>query len=177
MTNTFKKLIKFITVAAMFVGVGSLGACGPQGDGSIDYVHNGSVKLKLDYKDHDFFEDGIGQVTVLTYIDGDTTHFNNVYGDKSTTLKSRYYGIDTPESTGAVQPFGKKASHFTEEKLRNAAANGTIVVSSPFSTAEDGGKGVYDKPKTDSTGSRYLSLVWINETVKNAPVESLVLLN
>ena len=67
MTNTFKKLIKFITVAAMFVGVGSLGACGPQGDGSIDYVHNGSVKLKLDYKDHDFFEDGIGQVTVLTY--------------------------------------------------------------------------------------------------------------
>lgn len=177
MTNTFKKLIKFITAAVMFVGVGSLGACGPQGDGSIDYVHNGSVKLKLDYKNHDFFEDGIGQVTVLTYIDGDTTHFNNVYGDKSTTLKSRYYGIDTPESTGAVQPFGKKASRFTEEKLRNAAANGTIVVSSPFSTAEDGGKGVYDKPKTDSTGSRYLSLVWINETVKDAPVESLVLLN
>ncbi len=177
MTKTFNKLIKCIVATAMFAGVAALSACGPQGDGSIDYVHNGSVKLKLDYKNHDFFEDGIGQVEVLTYIDGDTTHFKNVYGDTSTTLKARYYGIDTPESTGAVQPFGKKASKYTQSKLEKAAANGTIVVSSPFSTAEDGSAGVYDKPKTDSTGSRYLSLVWINETVKNAPVESLVLLN
>ena len=180
MTNPIKKIIKFIAASGMFVSfAGAITACGGGNDGPtfIDYAHNGSVKLKLDYKNHDFFEDGIGQVTVLTYIDGDTTHFKNVYGDTNTTLKSRYYGIDTPESTGAVQPFGKKASKFTQSKLENAAANGTIVVSSPFSTAADGGPGEYREPETDSTGSRYLSLVWINETVKNAPVESLVLLN
>lgn len=178
MTNPFTKITKFIAAAAMFIGTAAtIASCGPKGPGIIDYAHNGSVKLQLDYKNHDFFQDGIGQVTVLTYIDGDTTHFKNVYGDTSTTLKSRYYGIDTPESTGAVQPYGKKASNFTHEKLANAAEHGTIVVSSPFSTAEDGGRGVYGKPKTDSTGSRYLSLVWINETVKNAPSESLTLLN
>ena len=178
MTNPFTKITKFIAAVAMFVGAAAtIASCGPKGPSIVDYAHNGSVKLKLDYKNHDFFQDGIGQVTVLTYIDGDTTHFKNVYGDTSTTLKSRYYGIDTPESTGAVQPFGKKASNFTHEKLANAAEHGTIVVSSPFSTAADGGAGKYDKPKTDSTGTRYLSLVWINETVKNAPAESLTLLN
>lgn len=143
----------------------------------VDYAHNGSVQLLLDYKNHDFFQDGIGEVTVNTYIDGDTTHFRNIYGDTETNLKARYYGIDTPESTGAVQPFGKQASNFTHARLENAAANGTIVISSPFSTADDGSAGKYDKPETDSTGGRYLSLIWINETVKHAPVETLVPLN
>ena len=177
MTSPFKKIIKSVIAISLFVaGLASISACN-KGSSMVDYAHNGSVKLKLDYKNHDFFEDGIGQVNVLTYIDGDTTHFTNVYGNTSMTLKARYYGIDTPESTGAVQPFGKKASKFTQSKLEKAAANGTIVVSSPFSTSEDGGPGIYSKPETDSTGSRFLSLVWINETVKNAPVESLVLLN
>jgi len=177
MTNPIKKLIKSTLAISLFVaGLASISACN-NGNNMIDYTHDGSVKLTLDYHEHDFFEDGIGQVNVLTYIDGDTTHFTNVYGDTSTTLKARYYGIDTPESTGAVQPFGKKASKFTQQKLENAAANGTIVVSSPFSTSENGGPGDYRKPETDSTGSRFLSLVWINETVKNAPSESLVLLN
>ena len=170
------KIITSVAATLLFVGgVVSISSCGKPS--FVDYTHNGAVKLKLDYKNHNFFDDGIGQVTVFSYIDGDTTHFKCTYGDTATTLKSRYYGIDTPESTGAIQPYGKQASNFTHEKLANAAENGTIVVSSPFSTSEDGSAGRYGKPETDSTGSRYLSLIWINETVKNAPVESLVLLN
>lgn len=176
MTSTGKRITSSLLVAFTFIGgLLSIASCGK--NTFVDYTHNGSVKLSLDYKNHDFFQDGIGQVKVKTYIDGDTTHFVNVYGDTNTALKARYYGIDTPESTGNIQPWGKKASNFTHEKLLNAAENGTIVVSSPFSTDAEGRAGTYGKPETDSTGGRYLSLVWINETVKNAPVESLVLLN
>ena len=171
------KFIAFIISSFMLVGSAvTISSCN-KGPSMVDYAHNGSVKLSLDYADHDFFRDGIGEVTIETYIDGDTTHFRNVYGDSTKLIKSRYYGIDTPESTGAIQPFGKKASAFTKSKLEKAAANGTIVVSSPFSTSEEGGAGVYNIPETDSSGERYLSLVWINENVKHAPVDSLILLN
>ncbi len=131
-----------------------------------DYVKDGSVKLNLDYKNRDFFTDGLEQVTLLTPIDGDTAHFKTSSG---TTLKARFYGIDTPESTGKVQEWGVPASNFTKEKLKAADSNGTIVVSSPQS--------VYAKPDPDSTGSRYVSLVWINEKVKNASLDELYLLN
>ena len=130
-----------------------------------DYVKDGSVKLGLSYAGKDFFEDGVEQVTLLTPIDGDTAHFKT----KTTTLKARFFGIDTPESTGKVQEWGVPASNFTKKKLQEADKNGTIVVSSPQST--------YGKPDPDSTGSRYVSLVWINESVKNASLDQLYLLN
>ena len=178
MTNTIKRLVGGLAAVSMFlVSLIGMASCNKQGSSKIDYTHNGSAKLKLSYEGRNFFTDGIGQVTVKTYIDGDTTHFLNVSGDTSTVLKSRYFGIDTPESTGNIQEYGKQASNFTKEKLSNAAANGTIVVASPFSVSLDGSVGEYRAPEADSTGSRYLSMVWINETQKNAPVESLVLLN
>lgn len=130
-----------------------------------DYVKDGSVKLNLDYTGRDFYEDGLEQVSLLTPIDGDTAHFKT----KTVTLKARFYGIDTPESTGKVQPWGVPASNFTKKKLQEADANGTIVVSSPQSE--------YGKPDPDSTGSRYVSLIWINETKKNASLDELYLLN
>jgi len=131
-----------------------------------DYVKDGSVQLNLDYHGHTFYKDGVEKVTLLTPIDGDTAHFTTADGE---TVKSRFYGIDTPESTGKVQPWGVEASDFTKKKLNNAKANGTIVVSSPNLE--------YGKPNPDSTGSRYVSLIWINETVKDAPVDQLYLLN
>ena len=136
----------------------------------VDYVYDGSVKLELDYKGHDFYTDGIGQFDLKTAIDGDTAHF--IQTDKSMNqevMKARFYGIDTPESTGKVQEWGKPASNFTKEKLKEAAANGTIVVSSAQST--------YGAPEPDSTGSRYVSLVWVNMTKKDANYDELVLLN
>ena len=141
----------------------------------IDYVHDDPrARLNLDYKDatgdsRDFFVDGIGQVELRNTIDGDTAHFDPINSTENTYIKTRFYGIDTPESTGQIQLWGKSASKFTSEKLKNAAANGTIVLSSPSAT--------YAAPQVDSTGGRYLGLVWINETVKNADYKDLVLLN
>ena len=142
-----------------------------QGDASwIDYTTDGSVKLELDYVGKDFYVDGVGQFSLKTAIDGDTAHFTPKVDSTNTgTMKARFFGIDTPESTGKVQEWGKPASNFTKEKLLEADANGTIVVSS----AQDG----YGAPQPDSTGSRYVSLVWVNLTKKNAPKDELVLLN
>lgn len=171
--NLYKKL--FVSVAGLAM-VASLAACGnsPSSGGSnfVDYAHNGSVTLQLDYEGKDFFTDGVGQVTLLRHIDGDTDHFSPVYTTKTgdTTIKSRYYGVDTPESTGRIQPWGLKASKFTKEKIVNANENGTIVVTSTSLTE-------YKVPGHDSTGERYVSLIWINETMKNAPKEELTLLN
>ncbi len=135
----------------------------------VDYAKNSDVKLTLDYVGHEFLEDGIGEVKLETAIDGDTAHFVSATSEDDTLIKARFYGIDTPESTGKIQEYGKAASNYTKEKLLNANENGTIVLSSPFFE--------YREPEADSTGSRYVSLVWINEDVKNAPIEDLYCLN
>lgn len=163
MNRLLKYSLLFISGSLLLTG---LFGCAKK-DETIDYVNNGDVKLKLDYKDHNFLKDGIGQVELKTAIDGDTAHFTLLDGNDF--IKCRFYGIDTPESTGKVEPYGKAASNFTKEKLTNASKNGTIVVSSP--TDE------YQVPEFDSTGTRYLSLIWINEDVKNASYDSLISLN
>ena len=135
----------------------------------IDYAHNGSCKMQLDYKGKDFFVDGVGEFELWMTIDGDTAHFTPIVTTTSSaTVKARFYGVDTPESTGRVQEYGKQASNFTKEKLKNAAANGTIVLA--------GVSSAYGVPTTDANG-RYLSCVWINETKKNASKDELVNLN
>jgi endonuclease YncB( thermonuclease family) len=164
-----KKLLQGIIVASTLLF--SMVACGENSSGSVDYVNDGSVKLALDYKDHDFFKDGVGQVTLRSPIDGDTAHFTPLVkaDGEEDIIKSRFYGIDTPESTGKVQPWGKAASNFTKAKLEEADKNGTIVVSAPVTT--------YTAPSFDSTGTRYVSCIWINLTTKNASFDSLILLN
>ena len=131
-----------------------------------DYVHDGSVQLNLDYADHTFYEHGVEEVSLLMPIDGDTAHFKT---KDEQTIKARFYGVDTPESTGKVQEWGYEASEFTKEKLLLAKANGTIVVSSPSTE--------YGVPSPDSTGSRYVSLIWINTEKRHAPLNELYLLN
>lgn len=105
----------------------------------VDYVS----QLKLDTNS------GTAQLdaTVKSYIDGDTTHF---YVKDSSfdggVLKARYLAIDTPESTGKIEAYGKTASNFTKSKLQSAVAirlESDTAVWSP-----------------DSTGSRYLCWVW-----------------
>lgn len=136
----------------------------------VDYAGNGSVKLELDYVGKDFYVDGVGQFSLKTAIDGDTAHFTPAVDSGHVgTMKARFYGIDTPESTGKVQEWGKPASKYTKQMLEEADLKGTIVVSS----AQDS----YGPPEPDSTGSRYVSLVWINLTKKNAPKDELQLLN
>lgn len=87
------------------------------------------------------------EVTVRTFIDGDTTHFNVPESVMETgVLKARYLAVNTPESTGKIEEYGKKASAFTKEKLMNAES---IIIESDTDTWN-----------ADSTGGRYLVWVW-----------------
>lgn len=91
------------------------------------------------------------EVTVKTFIDGDTTHFfvpESVH--PSGVLKARYLAINTPETTNRVEEYGKKAAAFTREKLENAAA---ILIESDNAAWN-----------CDSTGERYLVWVWYKPT-------------
>ena len=87
-------------------------------------------------------------VTVKNFVDGDTTHFNvpDSLGMPANTLKARYLAVNTPESTGKIEEYGKKASEFTKSKLSSAVS---IVVES-----DD------DSWNLDSTGSRYMVWIW-----------------
>ena len=103
-------------------------------------------------------------VTVKQYVDGDTTHFfvpeSVVEGG---VLKARYLAINTPESTGKVEPYGKTAAKFTKSKLEGATS---IIIES-----DDNNWNV------DSTGGRYLVWVWYrsneNEAYRNLNIEIL----
>lgn len=87
------------------------------------------------------------EVTVKTFVDGDTVHF---YVDEqvceSGVLKARFLAINTPESTGKIEEYGKKASSLTREKLTAAES---IWVES------DNGQW-----NLDSTSERHLVWVW-----------------
>jgi len=169
--KTFKFSKTLFASLLALTGVGLLASCGGNGGSQrqfIDYAHT-ACPMQLEYEGHDFFTDGVGEVTLFTTIDGDTAHFKPVVTTTSSlTIKVRFYGIDTPESTGRVQPYGKQASNFTKEKLKNAAANGTIVLG--------GVSSAYGAPSTDANG-RYLACVWICEDKKNAEIYELVNLN
>lgn len=108
----------------------------------IDYV----AQTKLNQvctKDSSFFgNDGIAFATLVRNVDGDTTVFM-VEGKEMT---ARYAGVDTPESTGSIEKWGKTASYFTAGKLNTAKS---IIVQT------DGGPAT-----TDSNGTRYMTYVW-----------------
>ncbi len=99
------------------------------------------------------------EATVKSYIDGDTTHF---YVDSSVCpdgiLKARYLAINTPESTGKIEEWGKAASKFTRSKLETATS---IILES------DNGKW-----NIDSTGERHLVWVWY-KTAEDAEYRNL----
>ena len=166
--NRFTSFISKVVFAGLVLaGTSSLAACGPKFH---DYTKDGSVTLQLDFQGKDFYLDGIGEFELAHTIDGDTAHFTPKVDSTHTGLmKARFFGIDTPESTGKVQEYGHAASDFTKSKLNEAAKNGTIVISSP--------QDHYGAPSPDSTGQRYVSLVWINTEKKNASRDELVLLN
>lgn len=87
------------------------------------------------------------EVTVKTFVDGDTTHFNVTEGvTDSGVLKARYLAVNTPEVTGKIEEYGKKAAAFTKEKLSSAVS---IIVESDNA-----------QWNLDSTGERHLVWVW-----------------
>ncbi len=98
-------------------------------------------------------------VTVKAFVDGDTTHFIVPRTVAETgALKARYLAINTPEITGKVEPYGKKAAAFTRERLENAAS---ILIES-----DD------NRWNLDSTGERRLVWVWYQPS-EGAPYRNL----
>ncbi|MBP3333994.1 MAG: thermonuclease family protein [Clostridia bacterium] len=131
-------LAMILVIATLFLAVVSCN--GGDGDSEAkDFVS----ELKLDMNSSTLKQ----EVTVKAYIDGDTTHF---YVPESFlaggVLKARYLAINTPESTGKIEEWGKTASNFTKEKLQSATS---IIIES-----DD------NKWNLDSTGERYLVWVW-----------------
>ena len=50
------------------------------------------------------------EVTVKTFVDGDTTHFHVPTSiAESGVLRARYLTVNTPEITGKVEEYGKKS--------------------------------------------------------------------
>ncbi len=87
------------------------------------------------------------EATVKTFVDGDTVHFDVPTSvESSGLLKARFLAINTPESTGKIEEYGKAASKFTRAALSKATS---IILESDDSNWN-----------LDSTGGRYLVWVW-----------------
>ena len=147
-----KKLNKVLSILLLVTMlVLSLAACQSGGDKTttttttqkpeaVDYAG----QLKLDMTSSSAKAEVI---RIKTFVDGDTTHF---YVPESVAeygvLKARYMAINTPESTGKIEPYGKMASRFTKEKLSDAVS---IIIESDNETWN-----------LDSTGDRHMVWVW-----------------
>ena len=157
--KVFSKILSLLLVLCLSFSL--LVSCGKKPDDSV--VDDGSVDnsgtnggsnlaewvdyastLKLDMSSDTLKAEN---VTVKGYIDGDTTHFyvSRDVNDEG-VVKARYLAINTPESTGRIEPWGKAAAKFTREKLESATS---LILESDN-----------NKWNIDSTGERYLVWVW-----------------
>ena len=142
-----KRFLKvFSIILSLFLVVGLLVSCNEdtptqEPEGEVDYVS----QLKFD--DTSSNQSKWSTATVRNYVDGDTTHFDMPDGViDHDYLKARYLAINTPESTGQIEPWGKAASNFTKSKLSEAES---IIIESDDANWN-----------LDSTGGRYLVWVW-----------------
>lgn len=106
----------------------------------IDTQYTDELKLTASYAGMEFIDDGIGEVTFTRCTDGDTANFNS----NGFIFPVRFLGIDTPESTSKIEPWGMSAARFTCDTLSSAE---TIVLQA-------------EGERVDSTGGRYLAWVW-----------------
>lgn len=147
MKNNISRLISLLLLLCVIIG--SLASCGliekifPPQPEEPEHVH-------VNYVDQVKFDPDSStakiEVTVKMHIDGDTTHFYVPRSmDTNGYIKARYLAVNTPESTGKIEEWGKAASNFTKEKLLNA---NSIIVESDT-----------DSWNFDSNG-RYLVWVW-----------------
>lgn len=167
--DRFRKHIVFLTLACLLLsGCGSKDTpTGPSESPaadptpsalaeSVDYA--GSVKLDLSTSTAKL------EVTVKSFVDGDTVHFY-VPEDvmEEGVLKARFLGINTPESTGKIEEYGKAASNYTKDVLSRATS---IIIESET-----------EEWTPDSTGGRYLAWVWYktadSEEYRNLNIELL----
>ncbi len=157
--NLFRVLSLLLILSMIAAGFAGCGEQEPEVTEPVhvDYVsqvtldmNSSTMKLEVTWGDH-------------SHIDGDTSHFPvSKSVDASGTIKARYLAINTPESTGQIQEWGKAASRFTQEKLSTATS---ILLES------DSEKWNYDG------NGRYLVWVWYksaeSEDYRNLNIEIL----
>ena len=163
--KSFRKLLVFFLLTSLF-----LSACGSEPaptageeapvETTVGVFEDIAATLMLDMDS----ETAKQEVTVKNFVDGDTIHFyvpESVMADG--VLKARFLAVNTPESTGKIEEYGKAASNYTKEKL--SAATSILIES------ETAGW------NPDSTGDRYLVWVWYksaeDQAYKNLNVELL----
>ena len=135
-----KLINKFIFICTLLIASLTLYSCNSKNN-LVDYASQ--LKLEGSCENSTFLSNGLGEVELFNPVDGDTAWFK----EKNQEIKIRFCSVDTPESTGKIEPWGLKAKNYTTEKLENAAS---IVLQS-----EDG-----QEAKLDSTGTRYVGFVW-----------------
>ena len=113
--NIFRKLLVFLILVCL-----CLTACGGDTTPTEPAVEATTPAQHLDYAASvklDMSTDTAKQeVTVKTFVDGDTTHFHVPTSVMSNgVLKARYIAINPPESTGKIEEWGKAAAAFTKE--------------------------------------------------------------
>ena len=141
-----KKFTVVIVALLMVLSVCLVAGCDKIADNTEHYDKiTKTLKLTANYTGKKFYEDGYAKVRVASYTDGDTTLF---YSETDgATINVRYYSVNTPESTGGVEKWGKAASNFTKSRLSEATE---IVIESSTGSA----------PQKDSYGTRWLGYVW-----------------
>ncbi len=139
------KSLRILSLVLVFcLALGIFASCGTPDTPDEPVVLDYAAEVKLNMSS----ETRKAEVTVKAFIDGDTTHFfvPDSAGMEGDVLKARYLAINTPESTGKIEEWGKAAANFTKEKLTSATS---IILESDDS-----------KWNVDSTGGRYLVWVW-----------------
>ena len=108
-----------------------------------------NLALNFAYENTEFIADGVGEVSLVRCVDGDTA----IFTEGGENFSVRFLGINTPESTAKVEPWGKPASDYTCDKLTNAT---TIVIQADPASG-----------RLDSYGTRYLGWVWYDGRLLN----------
>ena len=125
--------------------------------------------MHVDINGKTFLEDRIEKVDIKSVTDGDTAvfytkgmsdSFTNPLKKEHDYVTLRFLGIDTPESTSSIAPWGKKASNYAKSLLENSEA--CIIDATSIDTSRY--TNIYDTfvsgVRLDSNGSRWLGLVW-----------------
>lgn len=140
--------------------------CGCGGSDIFPTPYTDACKLSEVVKpDEKFTEpsDGVhalGEITIAEVVDGDTFHFYNGRGVNPKTTSDisyplRFEGVNTPESTARIEPWGVKASQFVKSILWDNEKE----CQRPYSVVVQNDVSVYGQ--LDGTSSnRYLGFVW-----------------
>ncbi len=164
-----KKHIAKIVFLLAGMSIGLLSGC--SGDDYNEKIlptpYTDALRLEESFSGKTFTEpsdnqSAIGEVTLTSVTDGDTVNFVNGRVDAKTSSENskalRFLGVNTPESTARIEPWGVKASKFTKSVLWDAKNNKQKVYSVVLQND-------YSVWGVKESNDRYLGFLWykVNE--------------